>query len=38
MLTSYGIWREAQDSFVAAIVETIAAARKSDIKQRSQQP
>lgn len=36
MLMAVGIWREAQNSFVAAIIEAIAAADNLDMKQRSE--
>lgn len=35
MLMSYGIWREGQNAFMASIVEAIAVANNSDVKQRS---
>lgn len=36
MLMAHGIWREAQNSFVAAIVEAMAAADNQDIKPRGE--
>jgi hypothetical protein len=36
MLMAYGIWREAENSFVAAIIEAMAVADNHDVKPRSQ--
>jgi len=36
MLMAYGIWRESQNAFMAAIIEAIAAADNIDMKPRSE--